>query len=93
MSKIFISYRRKGSEDIALRLYNTLAGRYGADRVFLDKRTISYGDDFVQSITSELQNCQFQLILIGADWAGREESHLRINDPRGHGALRARGSA
>ena len=34
MSKLFISYRRDDSADVAGRIYDRLLGRYGADSIF-----------------------------------------------------------
>jgi hypothetical protein len=48
---IFISYRRQETGDLAGRLYDRLADRFGEARVFMDVDTIELGVDFTEVIT------------------------------------------
>jgi hypothetical protein len=41
MSKVFISYRRADSEDVAGRIYDRLVTRFGAENAFKDFGTFS----------------------------------------------------
>ena len=43
MSGIFISYRREDSQELAGRLFDRLAQRFGKDRVFRDIDAIDPG--------------------------------------------------
>ena len=50
MDGIFISYRRGDSAGYAGRLHESLADRFGADRLFRDVDTRRPGQDFVEAI-------------------------------------------
>lgn len=46
MPKIFISYRRVDSEDVAGRIYDRLVQHFGHDAIFKDVDDIPFGVDF-----------------------------------------------
>jgi hypothetical protein len=75
-SGIFISYRRDDSAGFAGRLYDRLAERFGADRVFMDIDAIAPGHEFAIDIERALAECTACVVLIGRDW-------LTIKDPDG----------
>ncbi|MCA0455739.1 MAG: TIR domain-containing protein [Chloroflexi bacterium] len=68
MPKIFISYRRADSNDIAERIYDNLANAFGEDNVFKDQYSIKPGEDFRDSIRREVGTVDVLLVLIGPDW-------------------------
>ena len=68
MHSIFISYRRADSGGYAGRLDERLAAAFGREHVFIDIDSISYGEDFVDSINRTLQECEIVLVLIGPHW-------------------------
>jgi hypothetical protein len=44
--RVFLSYRREDASGHAGRLYDLLAARYGAERVFMDIDAIPLGSEF-----------------------------------------------
>ena len=73
MSKIIISYRRLDSQDIAMRIRDVMASRFGKDSVFIDIDSIPLGVDFPEYINSQLSACEALIAIIGPHWieAGR----------------------
>ena len=90
---IFLSYRRDDSAGFAGRLYDRLASRYGADRLFMDVDTIRPGHDFAEDIVS----CALQVRCVrridrptlGIDhasrWAAEAGRSDRLRPTRGRG--------
>lgn len=80
MPRIFISYRRDDSVGYAGRLYDTLAGCFGKEQVFMDVDTIRAGEDFVKAIHQSVGACNVLIALIGPNW-------LRSSGDRGRPRL------
>jgi TIR domain/WD domain, G-beta repeat len=80
---IFISYRRQETSDLAGRLYDRLADRFGEDQVFMDVDTIELGVDFAEVITSAVATCEVLLAVIGPHWLTVADKHdrRRLDDP------------
>jgi hypothetical protein len=76
MHSVFISYRRADTAGYAGRLYDRLVEALGHEHVFMDIDSISYGEDFVETISRTLAECDIVLVLIGPNW-------LNISDPNG----------
>jgi hypothetical protein len=68
MPKLFISYRRSDSEDIAGRIYDRLVGHFGKASIFFDVDTIPFGIDFRDFLKDEVQQCQVLIAIIGPQW-------------------------
>jgi hypothetical protein len=83
MSGIFISYRREDSAPYAGRLYDRLAGHFGAPHVFMDVDDIPPGADFTAHIDAKVASCDAMIVVIGKDWltARSAEGRLRLSDP------------
>jgi hypothetical protein len=81
-TSIFISYRRDDSAGHAGRLYDRLAARFGAERVFQDVDAIEAGADFVETIRARIAASDVVLVLIGPRWltATEGEGHWRLAD-------------
>lgn len=78
---IFICYRRDDTADVAGRVYDALARKFGARRVFKDVDAIPPGADFGDYIQRVLPTCRSFLVLIGPHWLGaRDESGARRLD-------------
>ena len=75
--RIFISYRRQETGDLAGRLYDRLEDRFGEARVFMDVDTIELGVDFTEVITRAVGTCEVLLAVIGPHW-------LTATDQDGH---------
>ena len=82
-SGIFISYRRDDSAGFAGHLYDRLAERFGADRVFMDVDAIAPGHEFATDIEKALSDCKACVVLIGRDWLTitDEGGRRRLDDP------------
>ncbi len=93
MDGIFISYRRDDSAGYAGRLYDRLAGHFGAGRVFMDVEGIEPGTDFVTAIESAVASCRVLIVLIGDEWLSATDANgrRRLDDP--HDFIRLETSA
>lgn len=80
MVRVFISYRRADSGQIANRIYERLTKHLGNDNVFKDAASISKGSDFREVIEQALSQCDVFLAVIGPEW-------LEITDATGHRRL------
>ena len=64
MTKIFFSYRREDSADVAGRIFDYLERRFGRDSLFLDVDAVGYGDDFRRRISEALDQTGVLLAII-----------------------------
>lgn len=79
---IFISYRREDAAGYAGRLYDRLAGHFGAERVFMDVEGIEPGADFVEAIERAVGSCEALIVIIGDEWLSAESAgRRRLDDP------------
>jgi hypothetical protein len=80
--KVFINYRREDAEEAAVRLYERLSTRLGADNVYLDLKSIPAGTDFMAQIRAEGTKGSVFLALIGRRWLAslEERDPLRPGD-------------
>ena len=83
MPKIFISYRRSDSEDVAGRIYDRLVAHFGNDAIFKDVDDIPFGVDFRDYLNESLDQCQVVLAVIGNTWlnAGDGQGKRRLDNP------------
>ena len=79
---IFIGYRRDDTADVAGRIYDAMAQRFGKVRVFKDVDNIGPGVDFGEYIRSVLPRCRVALVLIGPHWldSNDETGKRRLDD-------------
>jgi hypothetical protein len=83
MSKIFISYRRSDSEDVAGRIFDYLRQNFRRDQLFKDVDSIPPGEDFRTAITDIVQSCDVAVVIIGRGWltATNSKGGRRLDDP------------
>jgi tetratricopeptide (TPR) repeat protein len=83
MPRFFISYRRSDTQDVAGRLRESLARRFGETTVFRDKNSIAPGEDWTKAITDALSGGAIVLAPIGPSWATtRDDTGRRqLDDP------------
>jgi formylglycine-generating enzyme required for sulfatase activity len=67
-TKIFISYRRSDTGGVAGRLFDTLKGQFGRNKVFLDSDGIDAGERFTKRLRTELGSAAVLLVLVGKNW-------------------------
>ena len=77
MSGIFISYRREDSQELAGRLFDRLAQRFGKDRVFRDIDAIEPGAKFAEVIAERIGGCDALVALIGKGWLDAKDAQGR----------------
>lgn len=68
LPRIFISYRREDDPSAAGRLYDSLAGHFGAEHVFMDVDTIEPGVNFYDLIEESLSEVEALIAVIGRGW-------------------------
>ncbi len=81
--KLFISYRRADTQDLADHLYDRLSSEFGKQNVFRDVTTIQGGSDWRKEIKKGLRDCTALLVIIGKSWltAANEEGKRRLDLP------------
>ena len=78
--KLFISYRRADAEASAGHLCTLLRQQFGRDRVFLDTRSIPFGDAFERVIRAQIDAADKVVALIGPAWLeARNERGRRLD--------------
>jgi hypothetical protein len=83
MAGVFISYRRDDSADAARRIFDGLAARLGADRVFIDAVTLEPGQDFAAVIQEKVGFCDALVAVIGPRWltCTGPDGRRRLDEP------------
>jgi class 3 adenylate cyclase/tetratricopeptide (TPR) repeat protein len=76
--RIFLSYRRSDAPGHAGRLFDALAGRFGAEHVFMDVDAIEPGVDFTNAVRDAISSCDVFLALIGTQWLSSEDGAGRL---------------
>src|SRR4051812_47392586 len=79
MTRVFISYRRATSADVAVSLASELR-RLRDMEVLLDIDSIEPGISFGEAMSRALDSSDVLLLLIGPDWAGGINLD-RLKDP------------
>lgn len=90
--KVFISYRRDDTKDIAGRFADRLRQTRGISRVFIDVEEIGAGADFLRAIKQALEASAVRFVLIGKQWSmlNDAEGRPRILDPEDYVGLEIR---
>lgn len=87
MPKVFVSYRRELTLDIAGRIYDRLIKDLGEQSVFIDVDSIPYGVDFRTYLSDWVSQCDVFLVIVGPGWAdisyneGPKTGQRRLGDP------------
>jgi hypothetical protein len=82
--RIFVSYRREDSGDVAGRIYDRLVDRFGKHQVFKDVDSIPLGVDFRKHLQEKVGSCDVMLAIIGHDWlrASGSGTQRRLDDAK-----------
>jgi hypothetical protein len=78
-ARIFVSYRRSDSADIAGRIYDRLIGRFGKDPVFKDVDSIPLGFDFKEYLDKKVG--EFDIWGFGGGDSRAHQVKKRLEDP------------
>jgi hypothetical protein len=86
--RVFISYRRQDASAYAGRLYDRLADRFGADKVFMDVADIRPGAVFTKAIEEAVNDCDVLVAVIGRGWLtiAAEDGTRRLDQPEDYAA-------
>jgi SIR2-like domain/TIR domain len=79
--KVFVNYRHEDAQEPALRLYDRLERRFGAENVFLDVRSLGEGSNWLEAIKQHGASGNVFLALIGSHWLAM----LRDREPKSPG--------
>ena len=76
--------QRDESADVAGRIHDHLADRFGSGHVFKDVDSIPLGSDLRKHIDAAVTQSDITLVIIGRDWLGvsPETGARRIDDPK-----------
>lgn len=66
--RVFISYRRDDVPDVAARIRDSLAVRFGPRHVFMDVESLLPGGQFDEGLANALENSDILLVVIGPRW-------------------------
>ena len=81
MFKIFISYRRGDTRDVAQRIFERISKQFGTS-VFCDVDGIKLGDNFREALQRAVAECDVMVVVIGLHWFGTNaDGTRRIDDP------------
>lgn len=86
-NKIFISYRRQDSGDIAGRIYDVLVAAFGSGAIFKDVDSIPKGSDYHNYLEDTVSSCRALIAVIGDEWLdtiyedGDKQGQRRLDDP------------
>jgi len=82
--RIFLSYRREDSADVAGRIYDRLTQKFGKEQVFKDVDSIPLGLDFRKHLAQMVGSCDVFLAVIGVDWHAPAAAggKPRLDDPK-----------
>lgn len=86
-TKVFISYRRAGTSDIAGRIFDRMEREFGANEVFFDVSVIPMGVDFRTHIKNSILQSAVVIAVIGRHWLRRKQGMwgwLRQRDATDH---------
>lgn len=68
MHEIFINYRSKGGKEVAYMCDRVLSARFGQDSVFLARKSIDPGHNYIDVLVQAARRSQVLLALIGEGW-------------------------
>lgn len=68
MPLVFLSYRRRDSQDITRRIHDELTKAYGEDTIFLDEKSIPKSEDIREYLRDVLSQCAVVLPVIASEW-------------------------
>jgi tetratricopeptide (TPR) repeat protein len=82
--KLFISYRREETQDLAREFFNQLSHEFGKQNIFYDHDTIRTGSKWKARIELEAKESDVMVVLIGKNWTSctdKETGTRRLFDP------------
>lgn len=78
--RLFVSYRRADTQEIAERLYERLAEQFGASNVFMDRADIEHGERWRDEVTRQITAADMFVVLIGPTWLETLRARAKQDD-------------
>ena len=78
--RIFVSYRRADTQEIADLLYERLALQFGASNVFMDRADIEHGERWRDAVTRQITAADMFIVLIGPTWLEALRARAKQDD-------------
>lgn len=75
MHEIFINYRTKGGKAVAYGCDDRLSTRFGPDSVFLARKSIAPGNNYVETLDQAARRSQVLLAVIDEEWLDAPDRH------------------
>ncbi|MFD6435478.1 TIR domain-containing protein [Streptomyces venezuelae] len=75
MHEVFINYRTQGGKEIGYMCDAVLSARFGADSVFLARKSLAPGSNYAEDLIRAAQQCQVLLALIDERWLDAPDQH------------------
>jgi len=82
--RVYISYRRADTPDIALRLADSLRAEGDHIDLSMDMTDLRPGEDFATRLRAELNAADVVIVLIGPNWMGSRGGERRLDDDYDH---------
>jgi cellulose biosynthesis protein BcsQ len=83
-TRVYISYRRADTPDIALRLADSLRAEGDHIDLSMDMTDLRPGEDFATRLEAELNAADVVIVLIGPNWRGSRGGERRIDNDYDH---------
>jgi hypothetical protein len=71
--RVFLSYRRKDTQDVVEVLSRRLRDDLGSRNVYRDREDLIAGQDWQSALNSAIDESDAALVLIGDEWAGEDD--------------------
>src|SRR5215475_7046477 len=75
---VFINYRAGDQPMAAVAIHDSLARRFGADRVFRDRVSIEAGEDYPEALRENLTGADVVVAVIGPRWLDLTDSETGV---------------
>ncbi|MEW2572503.1 toll/interleukin-1 receptor domain-containing protein [Streptomyces sp. NPDC047070] len=86
MHEIFINYRAKSGKPVAYMCNERLSARFGPDSVFLARKSIDPGDNYVETLDRAARRSRVLLAVIDEQWIDAPQRHepakRALDDPK-----------
>ncbi len=80
--KIFISYRRATNPFAVQAVYERMVSAFGEENIFLDRRSLEPGEDWLQSLDREVARATAVVMVFSQEWFGSQpDGTRRIDEP------------
>jgi hypothetical protein len=81
---VLLNYRQADDPYCVAAMYDFLADRFGADRIFRDCRSLRPGEDYTRLIMDVVRQVQALVVVIGPHWLSLtdDDGNLLLQNPK-----------